>query len=902
LKKIIIFPVLLYSILATGQPAWKQDLRYQLEVKLDDKLQTLDGIMKLRYINNSSDTLHYIWFHVWPNAYRNDRSSYSEQLLQNGKTGFYFSDKESKGYINQLEFRVDSEMATVQDHPEYIDVVKLILLKPLAKGDSVLVSASFHVKLPFNFSGTGHVSHNYQVSNWYPEPAVYDRKGWHPLPFLEQGGAYHESADYNVDVQIPVNYMIAAGSLPESSQDNTDGSRSYRFSLKNANSFSWVADKHLRQKKDSVQLESGKIIALDLFYFSGDSSIMQMQLRLAKHLIQQLSHELAEYPYSGLTIIETLNPQEQSFSGMIQLDKSALRRDPENELRKAMLGQWFQAIILNNERSFAWLSKGFISYFNRKLQPVVSKKKDNWTALKDDRLWLRVAEKEKTTQPVNTASEELSRENYWLIAGTKSALWFESLENTVGKMNFDKSMRIYFDKWAFGHPYPEDLKMVFQKNTGASLDSVFAKLNTCQSLFSPVPAKKLKPAFIFSAIETDKYQYINIAPAIGYNRYDQVMLGGMINNFNLPENNFQFLFIPLYATGSKTLEGTGRISYSWYPEKNFRKVTLGLNGSRFSSNSATDSTGLALFESFSKIVPYLRLDLKKKFARSTVEKWIDFKSYLITEKIFTGFAVSSKDSLNHPNAIIETFRYVNQLSFNIRDARVLYPDDARLELQQTDLFYRINLSSHYFFNYPAGGGMRVRFFAAKFGAWNPNNHQDLTRYEPKLLGVTGDEDYTYDQYFIGRSASYAIENSSVANAGLAAQQISIRDGGLKLRIDAYDYAQGRSADWVSALNFSTSLPQDLFPVPLPVRIFFDVGTYAEAWKPNAQTSRFLYTGGIQLSLFRNLLNIYAPLIYSSDFHDLIKTVGFAKRITFSIDIQNLDHINAKSLSDHEFRQ
>jgi hypothetical protein len=91
-------------------------------------------------------------------------------------------------------------------------------------------------------------------------------------------------------------------------------------------------------------------------------------------------------------------------------------------------------------------------------------------------------------------------------------------------------------------------------------------------------------------------------------------------------------------------------------------------------------------------------------------------------------------------------------------------------------------------------------------------------------------------------------------------------------------------------------------VPLPVRIFFDVGTYAEAWKPNAQTSRFLYTGGIQLSLFRNLLNIYAPLIYSSDFNDLLKTVGFAKRITFSIDIQNLDHINAKSLLDHEFRQ
>ena len=108
-------------------------------------------------------------------------------------------------------------------------------------------------------------------------------------------------------------------------------------------------------------------------------------------------------------------------------------------------------------------------------------------------------------------------------------------------------------------------------------------------------------------------------------------------------------------------------------------------------------------------------------------------------------------------------------------------------------------------------------------------------------------------------------------------------------MDAYDYVQGRSANWVSALNFSTSLPRKLFPVPVPIRIFFDVGTYAEAWNTNAQTSRFLYTGGIQLSLLKNVLNIYAPLVYSGDFRDLIKTETFWRKLTFSIDIQNFDY-------------
>ena len=41
------------------------------------------------------------------------------------------------------------------------------------------------------------------------------------------------------------------------------------------------------------------------------------------------------------------------------------------------------------------------------------------------------------------------------------------------------------------------------------------------------------------------------------------MLGAVVDNINLPENKFEFLFTPLYAFGSKQLVGLGRISYSW---------------------------------------------------------------------------------------------------------------------------------------------------------------------------------------------------------------------------------------------------------------------------------------------------------------------------------------------------
>ncbi|HUR10405.1 MAG TPA: hypothetical protein VM012_03500, partial [Flavitalea sp.] len=66
-------------------------------------------------------------------------------------------------------------------------------------------------------------------------------------------------------------------------------------------------------------------------------------------------------------------------------------------------------------------------------------------------------------------------------------------------------------------------------------------------------------------------------------------------------------------------------------------------------------------------------------------------------------------------------------------------------------------------------------------------------------------------------------------------------------------------------------------------------------------SRLLYVAGLQLSLFKNLLNIYAPVVFSKEFRDNLKTVPeqntFFKRISFSIDIHLF---NILSLTEDKF--
>ena len=86
---------------------------------------------------------------------QNDKTAFSDQLLENGDTKFYFSDKEERGYINRLDFKVNNITAATEDHLHYIDIIKLILPASLEPRSKILITTPFHVKLPFNISRSG---------------------------------------------------------------------------------------------------------------------------------------------------------------------------------------------------------------------------------------------------------------------------------------------------------------------------------------------------------------------------------------------------------------------------------------------------------------------------------------------------------------------------------------------------------------------------------------------------------------------------------------------------------------------------------------------------------------------------------------------------------------------------
>lgn len=927
MKKLLLLTIVLFFVksIFCQQTYWQQRNDFKISVTLNDGDNSITGFEQIDYYNNSPDTLNFIWIHLWPNAYKNDRTAFSDQLLLNGRTDFYFSPENKKGYINKLSFKVDKINAVTEDHPQHQDIIKLLLPHHLLPGNMVKIETPFHVKLPYNFSRGGHIEQSYQLTQWYPKPAVYDKNGWHEMPYLDQGEFYSEFGNFDVEITVPQNYVVAATGDQQNEDQNlllqekndsihlqggvksvertlvqTSSAtlKTLKYKQNNVHDFAWFADKTFLVKQDTLQLSSGRVINIFAFILPYNETLWVNSIFFIKKAILSKSLWLGEYPYNIISVVDNASPTSggMEYPTITLLTAGASESTLESVINHEVGHNWVQGILATNERQYPWMDEGMNSYYDLKFDKTFatktlnSKYRNNFISKKitkhPEQNLLQTIIKLKKDQPINSVSEKFSVLNYNLIAYTKTSIWLKKLEGELGTQTFDDIMQSYFEKWKFKHPTPKDFQVVAEEVSGKSLDKIFSLLNEKGPLEIPMK-KQIKITGFFNLKETDKYHYISVAPAIGYNYYDKIMIGAIVHNYNLPPSNLQFIAVPLFATGTKKINGIGRLEYNWLPADNGDKLTLSLSGAKFTGDSFTDSTNTKNPLQFAKFTPSLKYLFANKNPLSLVKKFIQFKTFLINETgiLFKRDLINNVDKITYP----KEQRYVNQLQFSLENNRALYPYNAVLQGEQGDGFIRLNFTGNYFFNYADRGGLNVRLFAGKFIYTVDKSFTNQFRtdiYHLNMTGPKGFEDYTYSNYFAGRNEF----------DGFASQQIMNRDGFFKVRTDLLSSKIGKTDNWLGAINLTSSIPKninpfELLPVKIPVKLFCDIGSFAEAWQKNSSTGKFLYDAGLQISLFKNVLNVYLPLAYSKVYSDYFKSTitekRFVKNISFNIDIQQL---------------
>jgi hypothetical protein len=116
------------------------------------------------------------------------------------------------------------------------------------------------------------------ICQWYPKPAVYDRRGWHPMPYLEMGEFYSEYGKFTVHITAPANYVIAATGTMQEEKELTykelgaqnlffqkksmcpprgQPTKTVSYYAENVHDFAWFADKDFIIEYDTAKPPAG---------------------------------------------------------------------------------------------------------------------------------------------------------------------------------------------------------------------------------------------------------------------------------------------------------------------------------------------------------------------------------------------------------------------------------------------------------------------------------------------------------------------------------------------------------------------------------------------------------------------------------------------------------------------
>jgi hypothetical protein len=517
MKALFLFLCLsLTTTLFAQVPYWQQQLRYTIQAELNDTEKSINGFETIVYKNNSPQSLDFIWFHIWPNAYKHDSTALMQQIKHDEerkkKAEIY-----SVGSIGGLSFKVNDQPAQTAPHPnpQYIDIIKLLLPQPLLPGDSITISTPFKVMLPGYFSRSGYADGEFMACQWYPKPAVFDHLGWHEFPYLDMGEFYSEYADYAVSLTVPSGYVVGAtGTLitkEEADQYKRIGAKNaasrkkdpaiystpfktptktLQYTAKQVPDFAWFADKNFVIEYDTIQLRSGKTIDAFSYYHNRKKTVWVNSIDYIKDAVHKYSAWIGDYEYPVVQVVE--GPKNNSSGGM-EYPMITLITDPDAEeesldvvITHEVGHNWFMSMLGSNERDHTWMDEGLNTYFQFRYEAEKYKGNSifgkgipaNIRSLPTDQFLRTIYTVINTNVPMNTAMDTPadkfpSSAEYGIVSYVKTALWMYLLESAVGTDKMQLAVQTYFKNWKHKHPQPEDMRASFEEATGENLEAFF---------------------------------------------------------------------------------------------------------------------------------------------------------------------------------------------------------------------------------------------------------------------------------------------------------------------------------------------------------------------------------------------------------------------------------------------
>ncbi len=461
---------------------FQQDVKYVLDAKYTDSTRMIESSLDFYYKNNSDQYLDTIYFHLWINAFSTKQSDFSKQMLRLQNRSFYFSSIDERGNYKSITIKTQEENLEIIGTDSQDEIIGVVLNQTLAPNSEITLNIDYKAVMPKLFSRLGVGDKNVQLMHWYPRVCVYDKKGWHKMPYLAFGEFYGEISDFDIKFTCNKDYEIdATGQAKLLSYNSLDSTSLYRLNAENVVDFALVlSNQNDKFQSKPVKSIDGHEVLLTVRY-NDNNEIWQNALSYLEESFRYMESNVGPYPYDQLRIIET---EEHTCNGMeypciMTVSCSEDFQDLEYYIIHEVAHQWFYNILASNERDEPWLDEGFATFYEKRYTTdkygedhytsKLPNHQSDYVVVTAQHYALIQQIKRRKYQSVTSNPTKLAAINYGLGAYVRPALAYQYLERYLGQNEFDQIMKSFISIWSHKHPSTEDFHRHFEEACGKDL-------------------------------------------------------------------------------------------------------------------------------------------------------------------------------------------------------------------------------------------------------------------------------------------------------------------------------------------------------------------------------------------------------------------------------------------------
>jgi hypothetical protein len=468
-------------------PLSERIAEYHINVRLNETDHTLSGEQTVTWTNPGTKPVTDLYFHLYPNAFQSGKTTFMKE--SGGKLRNEKAQEGDFGYMRITTLRTSDGTQLLprtnfiqpdDGNPHDETLMKLRLPEPVPPGGNITLKLSFEVKLPKVFARMGHAGDFVMAGQWFPKISAFEKtgvrgrtsEGWNLHQFHGNSEFYSNFGIYNVRIDVPRSYTVAATGFPIKPAVTTGDRKVVQFYADDVHDFAWAASPDFIYVEEPFSSRHVPGVKLKLYLDPSHRNLTERYLHAAKVTLDRLSEWYGEYPYSTLSIV--IPPKGGEGAGGMEYPTlvtgaAAVQSNPGLELEKTVVHeiahQYWYGIVATNEFEEAWLDEGFTSYTEDKIMESEYGIKPNYPLLSSY-----------LTNPAPLKQPSWGYENHQHYADNvymRAKLVLVAIEQQIGRKAMNRVLKTYYQRWKFRHPSTADFMRVLEQVTKKSWSAYF---------------------------------------------------------------------------------------------------------------------------------------------------------------------------------------------------------------------------------------------------------------------------------------------------------------------------------------------------------------------------------------------------------------------------------------------